>query len=341
MKKVVLVALTGGAWILAGHGFAWDYEGHRIVNQLALASLPTNFPAFVRAPAAEERIAYLAGEPDRWRNVPDDLPLVHGNGLDHYIDLEELALYGLTPQTLPIFRYDFAAKLATTRAFHRDRFPTIDPARNRDHTREWVGFLPWTIVESSARLKSGFSTLKAFEQYGGTPDEIVNAQQDVIYTMGVMGHFVGDGSQPLHLSIHHHGWVGANPQGYTTNRAIHQLIDGAYLVKAGGLKLETMRGQVQPARTLAAAPDLFFAQVMGYLVETHGQLEPLYQMEKDGKFSAEGDRRLEGKAFLEGRLVKAGQMLGDIWNTAWQLAPEDRYLKQKLLERKAAAAATH
>ena len=31
---------------------AWDYEGHRAANQLALASLPTNFPAFVRAPGA-------------------------------------------------------------------------------------------------------------------------------------------------------------------------------------------------------------------------------------------------------------------------------------------------
>jgi len=63
---------------------AWDYEGHRIVNQLALASLPTNFPSFVRSPAATERVAFLAGEPDRWRNTPD-LPLKHFNGPDHYL----------------------------------------------------------------------------------------------------------------------------------------------------------------------------------------------------------------------------------------------------------------
>ena len=48
--------------------FAWDYEGHRVVNHAALASLPTNFPAFVLAPEARERIAFLSGEPDRWRN---------------------------------------------------------------------------------------------------------------------------------------------------------------------------------------------------------------------------------------------------------------------------------
>src|ERR1051326_807583 len=90
---------------------AWDYEGHRIVNQLALASLPANFPAFVRDSAAQERIAFLAGEPDRWRNVPDELPLGHASSPDHYLDMESLDEYGLTPSTLPMFRYDFATRL--------------------------------------------------------------------------------------------------------------------------------------------------------------------------------------------------------------------------------------
>ena len=67
---------------------AWDYEGHRTINQLALQSLPTNYPAFVFAPEARERIAFLAGEPDRWRNSPDQT-LRHFNNPDHYFDLDE------------------------------------------------------------------------------------------------------------------------------------------------------------------------------------------------------------------------------------------------------------
>src|SRR5256885_325896 len=100
---------------------AWDYEGHRLVNQLALASLPANFPGFVRAPAAAERIAFLSGEADRWRNTPD-LPLKHCNEPDHYIDLEELSLYGLKPESLPVFRYDFVAQLALVRKAHPESF---------------------------------------------------------------------------------------------------------------------------------------------------------------------------------------------------------------------------
>ena len=336
MKKFFLALAAAIAGFSSDRVLAWDYEGHRIVNQLALASLPTNFPAFVRAPAAQERIAYLSGEPDRWRNVPDELPLVHCNGPDHYIDLEALDDYGLMAQTLPIFRYEFAAKLAQARAAHPDKFPLIDPARNRDRTRELIGFVPWTIVEYSGKLKSSFSTLKAFEENGGTPDEIANAQADVLYVMGVMGHFVGDAAQPLHTTIHHHGWIGDNPHGYTTNRSFHQWIDGEYFNKTGGLKFESLRGRVPPAHSVGdrARPEVLFGQVMAYLFESHRQLEPLYQLEKDGKLSAEGEKGLEGRAFLEGQLIKGGQMLGDIWYSAWQQAPEDRYLKQKLIERK-------
>lgn len=319
---------------------AWDYEGHRVVNQLALASLPKNFPAFVLNSNAQERVAFLAGEPDRWRNVSDELPLVHCNGPDHYIDLESLGEYGLTPQTLPIFRYDVAAKLGVTRAQHPDKFPAIDPARNRDHTRELIGFLPWAIVEYEGKLKSEFSYLKAYEQHGGTPEEIANAQGNIIYTMGVMGHFVGDAAQPLHTTIHHHGWIGPNPNGYTTNRSIHQWIDGGYFIKIGGVKADALRSKIQPAKLVGdrANPEVLFREVMNYIAASHKVLEPLYQLDKEGKLSGEGENGLEGKAFLEGQLVKAGQMLGDIWYSAWQQAPEDRFLRDQLLQRQAAKA---
>jgi hypothetical protein len=216
----VFAALT----ITAPAARAWDYEGHRTVNQLALASLPTNFPAFVHTPAAEERVAFLAGEPDRWRNTPD-LPLKHFNGPDHYLDLEELATYGLKPEALPVFRYDFVALLALARKAHPENFHAIDSAKNEDHTRELVGFLPWAITENYGKLKSAFSYLKTFEENGGTEEEIANAQANIIYIMGVMGHYVGDSSQPLHTTIHHHGWVGDNPHHYSTNGRIHSWID--------------------------------------------------------------------------------------------------------------------
>lgn len=326
-----------GLLALAGNiASAWDYEGHRVVNQLALASLPMNFPAFVRAPEAQERVAFLAGEPDRWRNTPD-LPLKHFNEPDHYIDLEELGHYEMKPEMLPVFRYDFVATLALYRKAHPEHFQM--PAGDLAHTRELVGLLPWAIAENYGKLKSGFSYLKTFEENGGTAEEIANAQQNILYVMGVMGHYVGDASQPLHSTIHHHGWVGDNPNHYATNGSFHSWIDGGFFRKVGGSDLKGMQGKLRPAQAASindrtAKPEEMFQVAMFFIVEQHKFLEPLYQLEKDGKLSGEGEKGTEGKVFLEGQLIKAGQMLGDIWYSAWQQAPPDTYLKGQLAKRK-------
>ena len=328
------IALFAVAATLRG----WDYDGHRLINQLALTALPADYPAFVRQAAARERIAFLSGEPDRWRNTPEELSFSHATAPDHYFDLEYLEATSLRPETLPIFRYDFAVKLAAAHAVHPDQFPPIDPNRNRDHTQELIGFLPWTLAENVGRLKSAFSYLKASEQHGGTTEEIANAEANIIYTMGVMGHFVGDATQPLHTTKHHHGWVGANPNGYTTNRGFHAWIDGGYFLKTGGADFDKLSGQIRPAQVLpeAANAEALFRSMTDYLTESHALVEPLYRLEKEGKLSGEGDLGQAGKPFLERRLLKAGQMLADLWLSAWEQAPEDSYLIRKLTERQVA-----
>jgi hypothetical protein len=338
MKQLWPRIVASTLFLTSLSALAWDYEGHRVVNQLALASLPTNFPPFVRVPAAAERIAFLAGEADRWRNTPD-VALQHCNEPDHYIDLEELKPYGLEPKSLPVFRYDFISHLALVRKAHPEHFPPVDPAQNKAHVRELVGLLPWAITENYGKLKSGFSYLKAYEEDGGTPDEIANAQQNIIYIMGVMGHYVGDASQPLHATIHHHGWVGANPKGYTTNRSFHSWIDGGYLRKVRGLVVDELQKKLRPAGPVAlngraARPEEIFQTAMVFIDDQFKLLEPLYQLDKDGKLSGDGEIGRQGKAFLEGQIIKSGQMLGDVWYSAWQQAPPDRYLKEQLAKRK-------
>jgi hypothetical protein len=338
-NKSALTVLAALLCSIAPLARAWDYEGHRAVNQLALAALPADFPAFVKTPEASERVAFLAGEPDRWRNISDDQSLPHFNGPDHYLDLEELEDFGLTPQTVPPLRFDFAARLAVVRVAYPEKFAPIDPLKNKDHTRELVGFAPWAITEYCGKLRSGFSYLKAFQNYGGTPAEIANAQANILYIMGVMGHYVGDCSQPLHVTKHHHGWVGPNPKGYATNSSIHGWIDGGFFRKAGGIQVEALTGKLQPVKIVGdpLKPDDLFKQVMAYLVETEKQVEPLYVLNKEGKLTVENESSKEGRAFLEGQLVKGGQMLADLWYSAWQQAKEDSYLIKQLKDRHAAA----
>jgi len=323
----------------------WDYEGHRTVNQLALASLPADFPAFVREPANAERIAFLAGEPDRWRNVPDlTLKQSGGSWTDHFLDMEQLGQAGLDPATVSSFRFDFAVQYAAGRAAHPEQFPAIDPAKNADHTKEWPGFAPWAITEYFGRLRSAFSYLKVFEELG-TPEETANAKADIVYLMGIMGHYVGDCAQPLHTTVHHNGWVGPNPNGYSKWPGLHSWIDGGLIGKAG-ITTAGIAPRVVPAQSLslAARPDgrdPLFVAVMDYLVASNKLVEPLYAMEKAGKFSHGRDEPVnpEGKAFIEDRLLAGGEMLGAIWVTAWKQAVPDTFLRSSLVRRQGGASA--
>lgn len=329
----LMCALTGAS--------AWDYEGHRLVNQVALASLPTNFPSFVRTPAAAERIAFLGGEADRWRNTPD-LALKHCNGPDHYIDLEEIFQHGLKLETTPALRYDFISLIATNRVAQPDKVPFVDVSKDTDHTRALVGLLPWTLAEYQGKLKSGFSYLKAYELHGGTGEEIANAQANIIYIMGVMGHFAGDAAQPLHTTVHHAGWVGDNPNGYSTNRSIHQWIDGGYLNRVGIPDVAEMKPRLRPAQPLTldgrpARADEGFMVSMRFIEQNWKLVEPLYRLDQEGGLSARGENGMKGREFLAERLLAGGQFLGDLWLTAWQQAPEDKYLIARLKERAKAA----
>jgi hypothetical protein len=330
------------ALLTAVTAHAWDYEGHRIVNQLGLAALPADFPAFVREPANVGRIAYLAGEPDRWRNVDPWLQQVGASWTDHFLDLEELDEAGLDPRTVSSFRLEFAVAFAAGRAKHADRFPPIDPARNTARTREWAGFAPWAIAEWFQKLRSAFSYLKAFEEVGGTPEEIANAQADVIYVMGVMGHYIADCAQPLHTTKHFNGWTGPNPQGFTTVPGIHSWIDSGLINKAN-ITLADLAPRATSAEPFTFAPradgrDPFFVVAMDYIITQHELVEPLYRLEKDGRLGR-GEQPVtpEGRAFIEGRLLTGGQMLGRAWVTAWRSAPVDAYLRTQLVKRQVAA----
>lgn len=314
---------------------AWDYEGHRTVNLLAVESLPDDFPAFVRAPAARERIAFLSGEPDRWRNTPD-LPLRHVNGPDHFIDLEELADFDLKVELLTPFRHVFVEQLAHARARHPERFPAIPVEQNRDRTRQYPGFLPWAIMECYSRLKSALSYHKVFEQLG-TPEEIENARANVIHLMGVMGHFAGDAAQPLHTTKHFNGWAGDNPAGYTTARTFHSWIDGGYLARTGGIAPEPLRERLRPAaaaQTIQGRTDFIFPVITRFVVGQHQLVEPLYRMEKAGELKGEAGAGLKGRPVLEAQILKGAQFLGDLWLTAWRNAHEDTYLTSRLNERR-------
>ncbi len=51
----------------------------------------------------------------------------------------------------------------------------------------------------------------------------------IIRDLGVWSHYIGDGSQPMHVSVHYNGWGNyPNPNGYTMAK-IHAYFEGEYV----------------------------------------------------------------------------------------------------------------
>lgn len=335
-----VVALAVLPLAFAAGARAWDYEGHRAINLVALDSLPVDAPAFLRTAEARERIGFLAGEPDRWRNARDK-PIRHINQIEHFFDIEDLEPLGMTFGALSQFRYVFVSDLTRARDARADRLPKIDPARDRDGTRAYPGFLPWAIAENYGKLKSGFSYLKAYEEHGGTPEEIAQAKANILYVMGTMGHYVGDACQPLHVTKHFNGWAGDNPNGYTRARTIHSWIDSGFFNKTGGIDAAMIVQRARPAARLStvasdpAGRDPIFVHVLAYMEAQLPKVEQVYVFEKEGKLNPDKPQSKEGRAFLEDQLLAGAKMLGDLWRTACEDAGPDQFLIAQLQARKA------
>ena len=290
MNRLGLVFLLF-VFVIPQQAWGWGSDGHVYVNRVAAEKLPQDVPAFLRNAVAE--LAYLGPEPDRWREDSDP-PLKSAQEPDHYIDLERIAWL----DHLPEGRYEFYRKLYEKRAQTKDN--------PDDYLPEGVGLQPYIVMEIFGRLKSAFREYRnLLERH--QPTEFV--EHKIVFYAGWLGHYVADGSQPLHTTIHYNGWVGANPKGYATRRGIHAEFETAYVSR--NIAATDFANLVHAPEHIADP----FGCYMQYLRSSNGLVERVYELDKAGGFRDAGSR--EAFDFTAQRLAAGSQMLLNLWYTAW------------------------
>ena len=265
--------------------FAWGNHGHRLVNRLAALTLPADVPAFLHSSTAVDEIEYIGPEPDRWRN-PAEGDLNAAQALEHFIDLEPADALG----PLPHRRLDFEA-----RVFAAGQRP------------EKIGLQPWVTTEVWERLKAAFREyriLKAARQ------DTRGVEAVILFYSGWLGHYVGDGAQPLHTPDKYNGWVGPNPNGYTTEHKIHWQFEGPFV--DDNLKEPEVRAKMTPAKPIDGD---IFNNYVAYLRHSATYVERVYQLEKAGGFKGAGSPG--SREFTAERLAAGASMLRDMIYTAW------------------------
>ena len=300
-RLLAAAALAAGT-LSAGQALAWGDTGHRIIGVLGIQTLPASVPAFLRAPGVAADVGELAREPDRSRGSGK----VHDNMRDpgHFVDVDDGGRILGGPQlgALPATKTEYDAAL---------RALGTDSAK--------AGFLPYSIVDGWQQLVKDLAYWRA--DVAGVRLEKDPAHRawlerdrqrrelQTINDLGVWAHYVGDGSQPLHATVHYNGWgPGPNPEGFTTQR-IHAPFEGPFV--RANVTLEAVRAKMPPPADCRCEIE---ARTSAYLGQTFGFVLPLYQLEKAGGFMGADPR---GVAFATERVAAGAAQLRDLIVAAW------------------------
>ena len=314
MKRFALVLATVSALALTATPAAvtaWGNTGHRLVGMAAMRALPEDLPAFLKTPGAVADVGELAREPDRWKGGGQ--PHDRERDTAHFIDLDDtghvMNAQGPAIDALPRLKSEYDAALIAAGL-------DVDDA----------GYLPYAIMDGWQQVVRDFAyirVLNAAEARETDPGKRAWYRADrqrrealTLRDIGVLGHYVGDGSQPHHTTIHYNGWSrdAPNPEGFTTSRQTHGDFENAFASRVA--RLDAVEAG------MPAFNDRFVdlnGRIAAYLRVSLGQVRPFYEMEKAGAFR-EADPR--GAVFVNARLAAGAAELRDLIILAWRASAD-------------------
>ncbi len=209
---------------------------------------------------------------------------------DHYIDLERVSPEALAAQD----RYEYL---------------TILTHEGLDRPERDGGLLPFRIVELYQRLVADFASWRM----ASATREQRWIEGRIINDAGILGHYVLDGSQPHHTTIHFNGWAQGepNPEGYSTDRSLHHRFESDFVEAHVRLSDLAPRLGSRPRRIRSVR-----TAVTEFLLGTHASVEQLYRLERDRGFVGVAPAA-ETRAFVVERLLAGVEMLRSLWWSAW------------------------
>ena len=304
--------LAAALFACASPAYAWGTKGHTIVNHLAALSFVGRMPSFVTQPSSIYEIAYLGPELDDLKDSGESWDADYDTG--HYLDLmDDGTIAG-------VIKTDAMPK-------NRQEYNSVLEAAHTNQYRQ--GYLPYAMLDGWEQLRKDFAYWRVDDylaKHGATSALRLRGQNDrsieenlIRRDLGVWGHFVGDGSQPLHVSVHFNGWGNfPNPNGYTTDRHTHSMFESAFVNRyvTEGTVAKLMKPQsafAAPAALLSQ--ETVMASIMHYLSTSAQTVPHLYDIEKAGGF-AKGSP--DAVAFAASRLAAGAMELRDLSVLAWQ-----------------------
>jgi hypothetical protein len=205
---------------------------------------------------------------------------------------------------IPRSRYEFV--LALYREYLR--IEKSDPENAKRMNVRWTGTLPYAAVEVYGHLVAEMRALRRDRAAG---KDTAFLEQTCAFYVAWMGHYIGDGSQPMHDSIYSDGWRGPNPKAYTSDSKIHGRFESQY-VELIGLGESDIVGRIgQPGHLKGDVFDL----VLEHLNASGDKVGAIYAMDKRNAFVNPDDA--EAKEMVYSQTAAGAGMLRDLVYRAW------------------------
>jgi hypothetical protein len=277
--------------------YPWGGRAHSVIDRTAVDTLPEDGPVFLKKYA--DYIAGSASIPDTWRGASEPFSKIEEDP-NHGWFREQFAFMKVIPRS----RYEFVLELYRENL----RIRKSEPEEAKRMNVRWTGTLPYAAAEVYGHMVADMRLLRR-ERAAGRDTAFL--EQTCAFYVAWMGHYIGDGAQPLHDTIHHDGWQGPDPKGYTRDPKIHGRFESAYVDTIGLTEQDITPLIGKPGHLQGDV----FELILGHLDEAGSSVEAIYQMDKRGAFADAHDT--EAREMVYSRTAAGARMLRDLVYRAW------------------------
>jgi hypothetical protein len=297
MRPFLLATMASIFAFAPSAAHAWGKTGHAVIDRAAIEALPADGPVFLRK--YEDYVVASATQPDAWRGDSENFSKIDEDP-NHGWFCEQFAFV----KPIPRSRYEFVIALYK----QYEKIKASDPATAARTNVRWTGTLPYAAIEAYDRIVVCMRQVRAATAAG---NDASVPEQNCAFDVFRLGHYIGDGANPMHDSVNSDGWRGPNPRGYTTDRTVHGRFESQF-VDGIALTVNDIAPRI-PAPGHAQG-DMFEA-VLAYLDYSGDKVEEVYKLEQRDHFANLADKDVREMVYE--RTAAGATMLRDMLCRAW------------------------
>lgn len=296
--RSILAIFAAALAVTAPHAaLAWGERGHAVIDRAAIAAIPEEGPVFLRKHV--DYIAATASLPDTWRGNAEGFSKIAEDPNHGWFRQEFTFL-----KRIPRSRYEFVLALYDRHLQIRESDPETAARTNV----RWTGTMPYAAMEAYDRI---VVCMRKVRQLGAAGQDTKFTEQNCAFDVALLGHYIGDGANPMHVSIHSDGWRGDNPEGFTRDRSVHgrfesHFVDGIELTPDDILPRLGARGRTDGD---------MFDLVLAYLDTSGDLIHDVYRLELRDGFADFSDRDVQEMVYS--RAAAGAAMLRDMLCRTW------------------------